>query len=505
MRRFSIALLTLAASAAAVYAQRGGSDWFAGGGDAQRSGWVRTDPKINPHSITNNPDFRFLWKIKTASQPSDTVTLSRYIGYRGFRSFGFVVGTSGNVTAIDTDLGRIEWQKTASGGASAGGSAGCPAGTTAGVARPTSAEFPSEAGAGRGFGFARGGPAKSEVGAPGEGAATIQEIAARAATAGARGPMPPGASRGARAGRGAPGYNPFMRAPAFLYLLTADGMLHAMYVSNGEEPNPAEKFVPANADAQGLIVVDNVAYAATVHGCGGVPDQVWALDLESKQVNSWKAGSGGIAGTGGPAFGGDGTVYITTGDGVLISLEPKTLKPKEAYNAGAPFTSSPVVFQYKDKALIAAATKDGKIHLLDAAAPASAVATVAGNASSLATWQDAAGTRWLLGADAHHVTAWKLGENGGAPALAEGWTSPQMTAPLAPMIVNGVVFAADGGSRSTPAVLYAFDGESGKELWSSGKTMTSYVQGGGLSAESSQLYLGTNDGTFYAFGFWIEH
>jgi outer membrane protein assembly factor BamB len=503
MRRFSIVLLTMAASAAAVYAQRGGSDWSAAGGDAQRSGWVRSDPKINPHSIPN-PDFRFIWKIKTASQPSDTVTLARYIGYRGFRSFGFVVGTSGNVTAIDTDLGRIEWQKTVSGGTSAGASAGCPAGTTAGVARPTFAEFPAEPGGRGGYGFARGGPAKSEVGAPGEGAVDIQEIAARTAAAAARGPMAPGGGRG-RGGRGAPGYNPFMRAPAYLYLLSADGMLHAMYVSNGEEPNPAEKFLPANADAQGLIVVDNVAYAATVHGCGGVPDRVWALDLQSKEVSSWKAGSGGIAGTGGPAFGSDATVYITTGDGVLMSLEPKTLRPKEAYNAGAPFTSSPVVFPYKNKALIAAATKDGKIHLVDAAAPTAALATAPGSANTLATWQDAAGTRWLLGADAHQVTAWKLTDSGGAPTLAEGWTSRQMTAPLAPMIVNGVVFAADGGSRSTPAVLYALDGESGKELWSSGKTMTSYVQGGGLSAEGSQLYLGTNDGTFYAFGFWIEH
>lgn len=503
MRRFTLAFLALAASAAALYAQRGGSDWFAAGGDAQRSGWVRSDPKINPHSVANNPDFRFLWKIKTASQPSDTVTLSRYIGYRGFRSFGFVVGTSGNVTAIDTDLGRIEWQKTVAGGASASATAGCPAGTSAGVARPTFAEFPAAPG-GPGMGFARGGPAKSEVGAPGEGAVTIQEIAARNAAAGARGPMPPGGGRG-RGGRGAPGYNPFMRAPAYLYLLSADGMLHAMWVSNGEEPNPPEKFLPPNADAQGLIVVDNVAYAATVHGCGGVPDQVFALDLQSKDVNSWRAGSGGIAGAGGPAFGGDGTVFITTGDGVLMSLEPKTLKPKQAYNAGAAFTSSPVIFQHKDKVLIAAATKDGNIHLVDAAAPTAAVATAPGSANSLATWQDAAGTRWLLGADAHHVTAWKLTDNAGALALAAGWTSRQMTAPLAPMIVNGVVFAADGGSRSTPAVLYALDGESGKELWSSGKTMTSYVQGGGLSAESSQLYLGTNDGTFYAFGFWIEH
>ena len=81
-----------------------------------------------------------------------------------------------------------------------------------------------------------------------------------------------------------------------------------------------------------------------------------------------------------------------------------------------------------------------------------------------------------------------------------------MTAPLAPMILNGVVFAVSGGGeRGEPAVLYALDGVTGKELWSSGKTITSFVRGGGLSAGGSQVYLGTHDGTMYAFGYAIEH
>jgi outer membrane protein assembly factor BamB len=77
--------------------------------------------------------------------------------------------------------------------------------------------------------------------------------------------------------------------------------------------------------------------------------------------------------------------------------------------------------------------------------------------------------------------------------------------PLTPLVVNGVVFAASGGQRSTPAVLYALDGASGKELWNSGRTVTSFVHGGGVSGGGSQVYLGTHDGTLYAFGFPIEH
>jgi outer membrane protein assembly factor BamB len=489
--------ITVLICSSAAFAQRGGADWTTAGNDAQRSGWIRADPKINKDSILK-PEFKFLWKIKTASQPSYASTLNSYIGYRGFRSLAFVVGTSDNVTAIDTDLGRIEWQKSVGSGSAAAAS-GCSAGS-AGLARPTLTTFPAAAQAGRGGG-GRGGAAKSAVGEPGEGSVVIKEVAAR--TPPATPPTPPaGRGRGATPPGAPAGYNPFARGPAYIYLLSHDGMLHSMYLSNGEEPNPAVQFLPANAEAHGLIVVDNVAYAATVHGCGGVADQIWALDLASKEVTTWKAGAGGIVGSDGPAFGPDATLYVTTGDGVLMSLEPKTLKPKEAYKAGAPFTSSPVIFQAKDKTVIAAATKDGQIQLVDAAAPAAALAKSSGTANSLATWQDASGARWLVGAGPHGIAAWKVADSG---ALEAGWTSREMAAPIAPMIINGVVFAADGGSRSAPAVLYALDGTTGKELWSSGKSITSSIQGGGVSGGGSQLYLGTNDGTFYAFGFWIEH
>ena len=57
---------------------------------------------------------------------------------------------------------------------------------------------------------------------------------------------------------------------------------------------------------------------------------------------------------------------------------------------------------------------------------------------------------------------------------------------------------------SVPAVVYALDGSNGKELWNSGKTITSFARGG-LSGGAGQIYLGTHDGTLYSFGFPIEH
>jgi hypothetical protein len=191
--------------------------------------------------------------------------------------------------------------------------------------------------------------------------------------------------------------------------------------------------------------------------------------------------------------------------------------------------------------LIAAATRDGRIHILDSAKLGGAAhksaqfATAADTGTSaLTTWQDAAGTRWLLAAAAGPVdakfagngtvtngaiVAWKVTEQNGAAVLEPGWASRDLTSPLTPMVINGVVFAVSSGEfrtsdakvtaaqraqKSSPAVLYALDGVTGKELWSSGRTITSFVHSGGLSGGGSQLYLGTWDGTLYAFGYGLE-
>jgi outer membrane protein assembly factor BamB len=507
----------------AAHAQFGrGGGWATSGSDAQRSFWVRADPKISKDSM-QKPGFQFLWKIKLPSDPKQSnsmappVLLEGYIGYRGFRSLGYVTSGPDNIVGIDTDLGRIEWQKRAA------AQPGCA--SNASLTRPAAAAFPG-APVGRSGGGGRGGAAaKSAVGKPGEGAVTIQEVAANAARGGGGFPVAPPAGRGTpgapgapvaagRGGRGGPDGGRG-RTPNYLHVLASDGMLHNMYVSNGDEPEPPVKFLPPNANVQGFILVDNVAYAATTPGCGGAPDGVWALDLASKEVASWKPATGGIAGSAGPAIGPDGTLYVATAGGDLVALEPKTLKVKDSYRAGQGFTSSPVIFEYKERTLIAATTKDGRIHLLDAKDFGGAghqtplyqtpPATIAANSSpgALASWQDAAATRWVLASSGGTVGSWKLVEQNGALTLQAGWTSREIASPLPPTIVNGVVFAASGGSSN--AVVYALDGTTGKELWNSGKSITSSMRGGGLSAGSSQVYLGTYDGTFYAFGFPIEH
>jgi len=515
--------------AGAAYAQggRGAGDWGTAGNDAQRSGWVRTDAKISPESMAK-PGFAFLWKQKVASDAkqlnslTEAVLMERYIGYRGFRSLAHLGASGDKVFAFDTDLGRVEWTKAIGTPAAQPGTAACPGGLTTSLARPIGFAISPPASGRAGGGFGRGGPAKSGVGEPGEGAVTLAQIAAQAQQGGGRGP-------GALPGRGQPqALRPAggqQRMPGYVYALSSDGKLHAMYLSNGEEPNPAVPFVPANANAVGLTVADGVAYVATINGCGGAPNGVWALDLNSKQVTSWKA-SGSIAGNAGFAFGPDGTIYAGTESGELVGLEPKSLKVLATYSAGAPgFASTPAVFEFHDKPMVAIAAKDGSVHVLPStlgsAVAKSPAASSSGDvqAGALTTWQDGDGTRWLLAPAAGSIVAWKLADANGTVTLTRGWASRDMVAPLPPMVMNGVVFAVSSGEfrtkdamtaaqraqKSQKAVLYALDGKSGKELWNSGNTITSFVHSGGLSGAGSQLYLQTYDGTLYAFGFPIEH
>jgi len=536
MRRLTGSLFIFCSAALVAHAQFGrGGGWTTGGADAQRDFWVRADPKISRESM-QKPGFQLLWKVKLNNQPmqmnslTSATTLEGYIGYRGFRTLAHLAGSSNHVFAIDVDLGRLEWEKALpSSGASQGASAMCPGGMTAEVSRPTNAGIaapvPPRGGGNRGA-------ARSAVGEAGEGAVTINQAAARG------GAFPGGPPRGPndRGGRG-PGAPPRgpgggRGVPNAVYAITSDGKLHSLLVSNGDPTGPPIDFLPANANAHGLIIVDNAAYVATSDGCGGAPNGLWAADLVSKDVASWKPAAGGIAGSLGAAFNTDGSLYVASTEGDLAHLEAKTLKLLESYSAHPGFASTPVIFADKSKTLLAVAAKDGSIHLLDTGSlggpdhhtPLAKTPPLANAADfapgALASWQDSDGTRWILASTGSAIAAWKVVEQNGTPTLQPGWTSHEMAAPLTPMIINGVVFAlasgefrssdskmsaADRIQRSTPAVLYALDSTTGKELWNSGKSIASFVHGGELTGSGTQIYLETHDGNFYAFGFYMEH
>ena len=107
------------------------------------------------------------------------------------------------------------------------------------------------------------------------------------------------------------------------------------------------------------------------------------------------------------------------------------------------------------------------------------------------------------------MVAVRVAETKGVWSLEPAWTSTDLTTPATPIIVNGVVFALSTGRPSagltgSPAVLYAYDGVSGKALWNSGKSMTTFASPGSYWSALSQVYVGTHDGTVHAFGFLDE-
>src|SRR4051812_48029948 len=140
-------LVSIVAVASIALAQRGAGDWMTSGFDAQRSFWIRADPKIAMDTLVKD-GFQFLWKSgldQTANRPAaitPPLSLAYYIGYRGFRSFVFAARGDSVVFAIDSDLKRPEWQKRLDIAPAASASAPCATEFTANLARSTLTTFP---------------------------------------------------------------------------------------------------------------------------------------------------------------------------------------------------------------------------------------------------------------------------------------------------------------------------------------------------------------------------
>ena len=217
---------------------------------------------------------------------------------------------------------------------------------------------------------------------------------------------------------------------------------------------------------------------------------------------------------------------------------------------------TPAVFDYKGRELLATSSKECRMFLLDSKSLGGADHrtplyrsplvcneevnfAAAGVWGSLASWQDSKGTRWVLApfwGPVHPqfkvpvsygpvqngaIVAFKVEEKNGKTWLEPAWMSRDMNKAEPPVVANGIVFAYGSGenntqatpeeglgantskeriSKSTHAILYALDAETGKELWSSGNEITSFAHFSGLSVANGRVYLGTYDSNLYSFG-----
>ena len=489
-----------------------GADWLTDGGDPQRTGWQRNETVLNKDNVKG---LAVRWKTKLDNEPREMhnlfppVIVSNVPTKDGPREIAIEAGSADNIYGIDTATGTVLWKKHFSYNSDKPARLGgplCPGGL---VVTPT---------------------IDTKIGTNGQRTA---------------------------------------------YAVSGDGMMHFLNVADGEDLQQPAEFMPANGKAYSLNLWNNVLYSTTAQGCGGNPNMVYAFDLATRKTMKYNPKGGGLWGRSGAAIGFDGTVYAPTGDNmydaaqerygqVILAVTPD-LKYKDHYapsNAAFMWKRdldmqvTPAVFNYKGREFVVSASKECRIWLMDAKALGGADHrtpvhrtpllcnedvnfAAMGIWGSMATWEDAQGTRWVLASfwgPVHSqfkpplsygpvtrgaIVAHKVEEVNGKVVLTPVWISRDMDMAEPPVVANGVVYAYGSGEsnvqatpelglganssairikNSTHATIYALDGETGKELWSSGDSMTSFVHFGALSIANGHLYLGAFDGTLYSFG-----
>ena len=505
-----VCALTLLSSARGQSA----NEWLTSSGDAARDAWQRSASTITPHNASK---LRLLWKVKVANKPMgmqsfrEPLIVSGVKTADGAHTLAILAGASNDIYAIDAESGTVVWQ----------------------TKLKWASEKPQEAGEGNGF------------------------ICTNALSA-------------------TPVLSPIDVPVRHLYVLASDGFLHIVNLTTGDESDPAIQILPLPyGKPYGLNLIGNMIYTVTGQGCGGVPNALYALNLESRKLTVSTPPQGGIWGTAGTAVGSDGTIYFESGDGPYDASTGKLATSVQAYTFAndqltlkdyytpsnhawltrrdLDMNDSPVVFPYKGRDVVVASGKEGRYFLLDSKSlggadhmsPLFRTALLSnknvnfqteGTWGSLASWESKDSTRWVLGPTGGDaavkfpksygptphggIIALKLKEKNGKPELVPTWLSRDMITAEPPVIANGVVFvlaageftgqandavgglftAADRIQRSVPATLYALDAVTGKELYSSGEQVTSFLHQAGLSVAGDKVFFGTFDGTIYCFG-----
>jgi mono/diheme cytochrome c family protein len=218
--------------------------------------------------------------------------------------------------------------------------------------------------------------------------------------------------------------------------------------------------------------------------------------------------------------------------------------------------STPVIFRWHGHVLTAVGGKEGAIYVTDTAAMTGTDHHTAAYISprytnvkqtfesngiwgEMSVWKDAAQQTWL------YVPSWGVPTeaakfpvsyepvtNGsimafkvvaGAnrkPILQPAWISSDIAVPTPAAIAGGVLFVLGTGENTQQvlngnigqlledrqsraigrAILYALDARTGKQLWSSGDTMTGWAHFSGLAIGDGEIFATTRDGAIYAFG-----
>jgi outer membrane protein assembly factor BamB len=500
---------------ATARAQSGGSpEWTTDSFDSQRDGWQKHESAI---SAANAGNIRLLWKIKTDNKPMgmqsfrEPLIIADVHTAAGNKTLAIVAGSANDVYAIDADAGTMVWQKTLK----------------------WSAATPQEAGEGRGFICTNALSATPVVTPPGEGERFLYVLASD------------GYLHILNLHDGEEQKTPVEMLPK------TDGKAYGLNLVRG---------IVYTITGQGCGGVPNAVYAYdTVNGkvSYSSPPQGGLWGVAGPAIGSdgtiyFESGDHPY----------DAKAGLLSTSFQAYSFSDDTLTLKDYYTPtnhewltkrDLDMDTTPVVFPYDGRDVLVGGGKEGRFFLLDSKSMGGADhetplfrSDLISNANmnfqtqgtwgSLAAWKDQSGTQWVLAPNGGPtivkfptsygptpnggILAFKVETKNGRPILLPAWQSRDMVTAEPPVVANGVVFALAGGEftgqandaegglftaeqriqRSIPAKLYALDALTGKELYSSGDQITSFLHQSGLAVAGGRVIFGTFDGTIYCFG-----
>ena len=505
----------LHAAQSQVYAQSTeAAEWPTGSFDQQRDAWQRNETKI---TVDNAKNLRVLWKLKTGNKPMgmqsfrEPLIVAGLHTAAGVKTLAIFAGSSDAVYAIDADNGTLVWQKELK----------------------WSSDKPQEPGEGAGFicnNALTATPVVTPAGAP-------QRFLYVLTNDGYLRTMDPATGEEKDA--------PIQMMPA------PYGKAYGLNLVNN---------IVYTASGQACHGVPNELYAvdlSTKKAFNSTPPQGGIFGTAGPAIGNdgtiyFESGDGAYDVAAGKL---STTVEAYTYSGDSLTLKDYYTPSNHAWltKRDLDMNTTPVVFPYKGRDLLVGSGKEGRYFLMDSKSlggpdhqtPLYRTPLVSnknvnfqteGTWGSFASWEDKDGVRWVLAPIGGPVAvdfpisygptpnggviALKLTDTTGKVELTPAWLSRDMMSAEPPVVANGVVFVLaageftaqanddDGGlfsyeqriKNSIPAKLYALDAKTGKELYSSGDQISSFLHQAGIAVAGGRVIFGTFDGTIYCFG-----
>jgi outer membrane protein assembly factor BamB/mono/diheme cytochrome c family protein len=294
---------------------------------------------------------------------------------------------------------------------------------------------------------------------------------------------------------------------ARVFVISSDGKLHSLGLSDGSAAMPAAQFVPSYSKMWSLNYASGVLYASLSQDCNHAKSSVVAMDPDQPgkpvvQFFSAVYGGAGVWGRGGVAIGYDGFIYGSTGDApfdvaanefgdTVLKLAPHTLKLAGYYTPDIwqylmrrdldMGTTTPVIFRWRGRVLAAVGGKEGAIYVTDTATMSGPdhhktayisprytnnTQTFEGNGiwGEMSAWKDGTNETWLYvptwgepTSAAQFPISYGAVKNGsvmafqvkpgadGKPVLKPVWISTDIAVPDPVAIAGGVAFVLGTG------------------------------------------------------------